>query len=199
VLVPVAAHALWDHVEIRRLVGEIEAIRAAGEPVTEHEAGRAYSGTTEEHRTASRQYLAAAMLALGGLRNPEMEQLREWVHGAEAQFVWFRPMDGAALIGLRTARVAVAIERFRRAHAGALPAGLDDLVPVYLAEVPQDPLSGGPLLYRRDSHSYRVYSVGVDGNDAGGDLASELHETIKRGWGRRIVRGRDVGIRVVLH
>ena len=110
-----------------------------------------------------------------------------------------RGVDAGTLIALRAARVAVAIERFRRAHAGAPPAGLDELVPAYLAEVPQDPLSGRALLYRRDPDSYRVYSVARHGRDDGGDLASEIHETIRRGWGRRTTRGRDVGVRVVLH
>jgi hypothetical protein len=43
--------------------------------------------------------------------------------------------------------VAVAIERLRR-DRNALPAQLADLVPQYLREIPVDPYSGQPLLFR---------------------------------------------------
>ncbi|MGH8639550.1 MAG: hypothetical protein ACREUZ_20650, partial [Burkholderiales bacterium] len=84
-------------------------------------------------------------------------------------------------------------------HAGALPQTLDELTPTYVATVPQDPLSGRPLLFRQTKEAYTIYSVGMDGKDDGGDLASELHETIKRGWGRRVLRGKDVGVRILIH
>ena len=45
---------------------------------------------------------------------------------------------------------------------------LADLVPDYLSEVPQDPFSGKPLLYRRNAKGYVLYSVGLDGRDDGG-------------------------------
>ena len=38
ILIPIAAHGLWDYIEVRRLVREIEAIRAKGEPVRERDA-----------------------------------------------------------------------------------------------------------------------------------------------------------------
>ncbi|MGH9372587.1 MAG: hypothetical protein ACRD15_13745, partial [Vicinamibacterales bacterium] len=81
VLLPLAGHALWDHIEVRRLVKEVEQIRAKGEPVTEREAGDNYAGTTSEHRRASRQYLAAAMLVLHVRNRPEFVELREWLYG----------------------------------------------------------------------------------------------------------------------
>jgi hypothetical protein len=52
---------------------------------------------------------------------------------------------------------------------GELPERLDDLVPVYLADVPRDRFSGGPLRY---APARRVaYSVGEDHLDAGGGQA----------------------------
>jgi hypothetical protein len=112
--------------------------------------------------------------------------------------------DGLAATGLvrfvsdRAARIAVAITRYRLAHAGTLPSRLDDLVPAYLPAVPQDPLSGGPMRLHTEPGAYTVYSVGMDGDDDGGDLASELKESIKRGWGPRQVRGQDIGVRVLV-
>lgn len=83
ILLPLAAHAVWDLVEMRRLVREIEAIRAKGEPVTQQEAGRTYSGGTAEHRRASQYYLAAAALALQADQlPPEIAELHEWLSGA---------------------------------------------------------------------------------------------------------------------
>ena len=39
-----------------------------------------------------------------------------------------------------------------------------------MATVPQDPFSGAPLLYRQGPEGYRVYSVGANNRDDGGDL-----------------------------
>jgi len=99
----------------------------------------------------------------------------------------------------RCSRIAVAVERHRRGNAGALPGSLAELVPSLLTAVPLDPLSGAPVLYARDATSYTIYSVGPDGDDNGGDLSSELRAVIERGWGQRAIRGRDQGVRVLIH
>lgn len=427
VLLPFAAHAAWEYVEMQRLVREVEAIRAKGEPVTGRDAGWGYFGTTGEHQRASRQYLAAAVLALDLVVRPSaVVESREWIQGGvplkrsladitsdlqalaasradtlklidganeldfqgfhpgseysyrtsslvsaghvltartlslafagrgddavqaalaslkfrrvEQDSRWFSlmnptdhetaavlslsgPSDGAlqtlqraleaeeqridpvrdmlgrratmleavwrevygsepnapraytfrarpltqlairpwvthqlvaglrasaevvaaarqpwpakaqavksvqerqarsqavrygipsfsapALGGIdadrlvhdRASRIAVAIARYRLAHAGALPNRLDDLVPQFLAAVPPDPLSEGPMKFRSEAGAYIVYSVGSDGKDDNGDLSSELMEAIKRGGGRRNIRGKDVGVRVLV-
>ena len=71
---------------------------------------------------------------------------------------------------LRCAQTAMALERWRLAHGGALPASLNELVPQYLAAVPEDPMDGKPLKYRTlaSSPGYVVYSLGEDGTDDGG-------------------------------
>jgi hypothetical protein len=69
---------------------------------------------------------------------------------------------------IRSARVAVAIERYRRAHQEALPARLDVLVPAYLDALPEDPFSGVPLFFKSIDAGYVVYSVGQDRRDDGG-------------------------------
>lgn len=51
---------------------------------------------------------------------------------------------------------------------GQPPEKLADLVPEYLAEVPEDLYSGKPLVYRREAAGYVLYSVGRDGRDNGG-------------------------------
>ena len=65
ILLPIAVHSLWDYVEVRRLVHEIEAIRAKGEPVSEREAVGGEQPLASETHGAASYYLAGAMLALG--------------------------------------------------------------------------------------------------------------------------------------
>lgn len=102
---------------------------------------------------------------------------------------------GQQLAARRVAVAAIAVERFRRAHAGAPPAALDAVVPAFLAAVPLDPLSGKPLLYRKEADGYVVYSVDVNRRDDQGALY---------GHGSAITRypgtqsPRDIGIRVPL-
>jgi hypothetical protein len=106
-----------------------------------------------------------------------------------------RPDD---LVNHRASAAAVAVERYRRDHAGALPAALQDLVPQYLEAVSQDPATGQALLFKKDAGSYTIYSVGPDKKDDGGDLNSDLLARIKRGHGPRTLRGADLGVRVVI-
>ncbi len=81
------------------------------------------------------------------------------------------------------ARVALAVERYRLAE-GTLPESIGDLAPRFLDDVPQDPYSGGPMLYEKTGSGFVVYSVGLDGRDDGGwETADEAHDvafTIKR-------------------
>ena len=73
ILVPVAAYSLWDYVEIRRLVHEIERIRDKGEPVTEQYPRM----STEGAPTADAYYLAGAMLALHSEPHGVITSIRE--------------------------------------------------------------------------------------------------------------------------
>jgi len=96
-------------------------------------------------------------------------------------------VDDLALV--RAARVAVAIEQYRREHTEAMPSRLDDLVPVYLAAVPVDPYSGQPLLLRTEARSYAVYSLGPNRRDDSADFT--LFRFVQ---GAR--ESRDVGLRI---
>jgi hypothetical protein len=64
----------------------------------------------------------------------------------------------------RLLMTALAVRTYRL-EQGALPAGLDRLVPSILMTVPFDPYSGKPLVYRQLEHESQLYSVGPDGDD----------------------------------
>jgi hypothetical protein len=69
---------------------------------------------------------------------------------------------------IRVAQTALAVERFRLAHGGALPESLPDLVPSCCASILRDPFDGALLRYRKLNPGYVVYSIGQDGKDDGG-------------------------------
>ena len=58
---------------------------------------------------------------------------------------------------LRSARVAIAVEKYRLAHKGALPENLGDLVPEFLVKPLVDPLFAKPFEFERSpTDAYRV-------------------------------------------
>ena len=71
--------------------------------------------------------------------------------------------------------LALAIERYRRS-AGKLPESLDELVPDFIAQIPNDPITGDDIRYLHDQkdveketgESFRIYSVALDEADDGG-------------------------------
>jgi hypothetical protein len=69
---------------------------------------------------------------------------------------------------LRTALAAVAVERWRLGHDGAIPDSLDVLVPAFLPSVPIDPYDGKPLKFKKTPKGYVVYSIGPDLHDDSG-------------------------------
>jgi len=72
-----------------------------------------------------------------------------------------------AFARLRTARAALAVQRYRLV-AGELPDALTDLVPAYLDAVPSDPFDGNDLRYDKLGAGFVVYSIGDDLRDNGG-------------------------------
>lgn len=73
----------------------------------------------------------------------------------------------------RVALTVLAIERFRRANGAALPTSIDALVPQFLGSVPIDPFTGAALKFMHNAQGYRVYSVGMNRTDDGGDWSNE--------------------------
>lgn len=79
----------------------------------------------------------------------------------------FMEYDVVIAAHLRVAQTALAVERYRL-EVGELPGRLDDLVPVFLDAVPQDPFDRRPLKYVTRPRGYTVYSIGKDRTDDGG-------------------------------
>ncbi|MFP4107117.1 MAG: hypothetical protein ACLFVU_13675 [Phycisphaerae bacterium] len=67
------------------------------------------------------------------------------------------------------ARTALAVGLYREKE-GQLPQKLADLQPVYLKQIPQDPHGQGPLRWTRTGDGgAKIYSVGLNGTDDGGE------------------------------
>lgn len=92
--------------------------------------------------------------------------------------------DTRTVASLHAARVAIACER-HRARTGAYPETLNELPKDLLSEVPTDPFSGKPILYKKLDDGAVAYSVGGDGVDNG---AKKLNP--------RTEKGNDLGFRL---
>lgn len=69
---------------------------------------------------------------------------------------------------------------------GRPPETLDELMPDYLAQIPDDPLGEGQLKYRRNGDAFVIYSCGFDEDDDDGSVEEDLTSTA---GGDMIVRG----------
>lgn len=58
--------------------------------------------------------------------------------------------------------------RLYKIRTGQYPESLESLVPALLPEVPTDPFTGKPMVYRRDGKGFIVYSLGSNQKDDGG-------------------------------
>lgn len=90
------------------------------------------------------------------------------------------------IVHLRSARVVVAIERYRRDHGEQMPATLDALVPTHLSAPVIDPFTGQTMLLKAEGHGYAVYSVGSNRRDDGGDFHDMFLPTESPDTGIRI-------------
>jgi hypothetical protein len=95
---------------------------------------------------------------------------------------------------VRSTRVVVAMERYRRGHGEQLPARPEALVPDYLPAVPIDPFSGQPLIVANEARGYVVYSIGANRRDDGGRDVSEGFASVPA-WSRATYTA-DTGIRI---
>jgi hypothetical protein len=115
-------------------------------------------------------------------------------HGAPLRMTWLQEQDRPGLRYLASSRflpalgsplrsaviadawnrvmvTAIALKRFELSR-GQLPEHLGMLEPAFLDEAPVDWMDGHPLRYRLlDEGRYRLYSIGSDGVDHGGDAA----------------------------
>lgn len=88
-------------------------------------------------------------------------------------------------------KVAFALAAFRADHA-RYPDKLNDLFPRYLAAIPKDGFSGGPLRYQRRGNGYLLYSVGENGiDDDGRDSSDDPQSNLPAAQRRETVRKFD--------
>ena len=100
--------------------------------------------------------------------------------------------DAEGLAALRSARMVIAIERYRRVHKAA-PAALSDVM-TEGDDVTIDPFTGTSLRYARTDTSYVVYSIGRDGKDENGTFSSPLPAWQTKTTAPPV----DIGVRVIL-
>ena len=85
-------------------------------------------------------------------------------------------LHGRVLAQLRSARLTLIIERYRRQH-GKLPQSLADLQALADQKLPLDPFTGQDLIYRQTDSEYLVYSLGQDRqNNAGPDASGQTDD-----------------------
>jgi hypothetical protein len=75
-----------------------------------------------------------------------------------------------AQAALDMARIACALE-LSRLRNGVFPAGLKEIEPAFIAEMPLDRITGAPYEYRREKEGFILYSVGWNERDDGGHAA----------------------------
>lgn len=88
---------------------------------------------------------------------------RLMIGSAEAAFMKTAKAEAIAL----ASRTGLAC-RLYKSRTGHYPQTLDELVPELLTEVPIDPFTGKPLVYRREGEGFIVYSLGSNEKDDGG-------------------------------
>jgi hypothetical protein len=71
------------------------------------------------------------------------------------------------LVDLAADETIACLEVYKKEN-GSYPASLETLVPSYMPEVPLDPWTGKPLIYRLTPERYMLYAVGPNGLDDGG-------------------------------
>ena len=69
---------------------------------------------------------------------------------------------------VRTALVALGVERYRLLNGGRLPDELTALTPAILQSIPIDPYDGKPVRFKRTDKGYVIYCIGPDEKDHGG-------------------------------
>lgn len=91
----------------------------------------------------------------------------------EVTFMKVATLDALIL----TARTGLACRVFK-SRTGEYPENLEALVPGLLMEVPVDPFTGKPLVYRREGRGFIVYSLGSNLKDDGGRGTWEITQLV---------------------
>ena len=134
-----------------------------------HQATRLFTAIVEAARLPTEDLL------------PALEAIEPGAFGDPWMPAEFRPAPSLLEVSQRDARsslcalalgraavVALEVERYRLAHAGALPALLQDVRPSSGHALPVDPITGEDLRFKPADDGYLVYSVGANRADDGG-------------------------------
>jgi hypothetical protein len=137
------------------------------------------SGWESETRTFSPARLDLNEAKFKGQLRPGISAV--WHHQVFAQLLLPALTKAAsrAARGQSTANqaaIACAIERYRLAN-GTLPENLFQLVPQFIAKIPNEAVSTEPMRYRREGNGYVLYSAGWDGNDDKGAFLGTIDES----------------------
>lgn len=89
------------------------------------------------------------------------------------------------LARLRCGRVMLAAERYRLKY-GSWPETLEALTPEFIEAVPLDPYDGQPLRWVHFAEGRKIYSVGQDRKDDGGDLDGVIRTQSPQDYGYRL-------------
>jgi len=98
--------------------------------------------------------------------------LRTLPHAIDAQ------AHNEANLGLL--RVGLSLEQYH-ARNGKWPESLDALAPAFDGDVPKDPCSGHPFIYKPSGTSLLLYSIGTNGTDDGGRFDYSDGDIVWRG------------------
>jgi hypothetical protein len=83
---------------------------------------------------------------------------------------------------LNMARIACGLERYRLAH-GHYPEKLEAISPQFMASIPNDVITGKPLIYRLNSDgTFILYSVGWNQKDEGGSVSLPKKKYTQPDW-----------------
>ena len=129
--------------------------------------------TFTEYRAANEAFakeLAAEQLRMSKAAEPTDRMTAVMIGVTITSSGRARGMADAAAERMELAKLALALAEFR-GEKGTYPEKLAELVPAYLAAVPNDLFTDAPLKYRQEGKGFVLYSIGPNLVDDGGTSA----------------------------
>ena len=157
---------------------EAAKLRPAAVPLTVEDLAYYAQTMTEYSSLAGRPYyeIRDRLAALKAERVDGAPWYAELTRLAMPAFDRAAQKQAQAEAGVGTGRIAAALRLYRDAH-GSYPQSTEALRAI-LPDLPVDPFTGRPFLYRREGDGFVVWSVGSDGLDSGG--VSSLDDVLFR-------------------
>ena len=135
----------------------------------------AFREVMPQFRSAAAKGHAVAVAAFGDGRPPWATSFTLFSASALRQAADLNGMVAAREAQQGLARTALAMHLFR-AQARRFPERLEELVPEHMERVPVDPFDGEPLRLRLLPRGWRLYSVGPDRRDDGGEPSGSTRQ-----------------------